>query len=127
MRMRLLFILLMAAVWVFLGSLAVQESYAQTRKAPAVRNMDITGQIAKAAQGYIIRGTAPAEIFTILNPEPDILDTFVKSGKTVRIMVRIVSGDNVNIEKIDGKVYGKASDAGQTKKDIKKKDEPSPK
>ena len=42
-------------------------------------------------------------IFTILNPDPNILDEFVKSEKTVPIEVRIVSGDNVNIEKIDGK------------------------
>jgi hypothetical protein len=33
------------------------------------------------------------------------LDAFVKSEKTVPIEVRIVSGDNVNIEKIDGKAY----------------------
>jgi hypothetical protein len=44
-------------------------------------------------------------IWTILNPKPDILDAFVKSEKTVPMEVRIVSGDNVNIEKIDGKTY----------------------
>jgi hypothetical protein len=33
------------------------------------------------------------------------LDKFVKSEKTIPIEVRIVSGDNVNIVKIDGKEY----------------------
>ena len=70
--------------------------------------MDLTGEIAKAQHGYIIRsrrGNAPSEIYTILNPEPKILDGFVKSGKTVAIEVRIVSGDNVAIEMIDGTKY----------------------
>lgn len=120
MRIRMMFVLLMGAAWVSLGVLAVQQASAQTRPAAAVRNMDITGEIAKLDQGYIIRGKKPAEIFTILNPEPGILDAYVKSGKTVRITVRIVSGDNVNIEKIDGKAYGKATDAEQMKKDTKK-------
>jgi hypothetical protein len=44
-------------------------------------------------------------IWTILNPDPKILDAFVKSEKTVPMEVRIVSGDNVNIAKIDGRKY----------------------
>ena len=78
------------------------EQAAQTRK------MSITGEIAKAEHGYIIRskkGGVLSEIYTILNPDPKILDAFVKSGKDVPIEIRIVSGDNVNIEKIDGKDY----------------------
>ena len=62
----------------------------------------------KSEHGYIIRskkGGVLSEIYTILNPDPKILDGFVKSGKNVPIEVRIVSGDNVNIEKINGKVY----------------------
>jgi hypothetical protein len=89
------------AVFPAFGSLAAGESRAQT----GVRKMNIMGEIAKAAHGYIIRGKVPAEIFTILNPEPNILDNFVKSEKTVTMEVRIVSGDNVEIEKINGKEY----------------------
>ena len=63
------------------------------------------GEIAKAAHGYIVRGKQPQMIWTILNPDPKILDEYVKSEKTVPMEVRIVSGDNVNIEKIDGKAY----------------------
>ena len=33
------------------------------------------------------------------------MDDFVKSEKIVPIEVRFVSGDNLNIEKIDGKEY----------------------
>ncbi|MDP1990008.1 MAG: FKBP-type peptidyl-prolyl cis-trans isomerase [Syntrophales bacterium] len=87
---------------------ADRQSGAQTGQARTVRKMNITGEIAKAKQGYIIRakrGNVPTEIYTILNPAPNILDGFVKSEKTVPIEVRIISGDNVNIEKIDGKEY----------------------
>jgi len=87
------------------GDKANQQPGAQTVRASAVKKMNIMGEIDKAAHGYIIRGKAPAMICTILNPDPKILDGFVKSGKTVSIEVRIVSGDNVNIEKIDGKEY----------------------
>ena len=70
--------------------------------------MSITGKIAKAEQGYIIQGQKPPEIFTILNPNPQVLDSLVKSGKTVTIEAVSVMGDNVNIQKIDGKAYQEA-------------------
>ena len=87
------------------GDQAARQSGAQTGPKGTVRQMSITGEIGKAAHGYIIRGKQPQMIWTILNPDPNILDAFVKSEKTVPIEVRIVSGDNVNIEKIDGKKY----------------------
>jgi len=87
------------------GDKADQASSAQTVKTPAVRKMNITGEIGKAAHGYIIRGKQPQMIWTILNADPNILDAFVKSEKTVPMEIRIVSGDNVDIEKIDGKKY----------------------
>ena len=91
------------------GDKAGQQSGAKTGQASTVRKMNITGEIDKAEHGYIIRGKTPAMICTILNPDPSILDEFVKSGKTVPIEVRIVSGDNVDIEKIDGKEYRQRS------------------
>lgn len=80
--------------------------------APAVQDqtvsaMSITGEIAQGANAYIIRGQVPHEIFTILNPDPKVLDELVTNGKTVKIEVRIVSGDNVEIQSIDGKKYHK--------------------
>jgi FKBP-type peptidyl-prolyl cis-trans isomerase FklB len=85
-----------------------KPSAAQTGQKSTLRKMNLTGEIAKTGQGYIIRsriGNVPSEIYTILNPDPNVLDEYVKSEKTVPIEVRIVSGDNVNIEKIDGKKY----------------------
>jgi hypothetical protein len=76
--------------------------------------MSITGKIAKTEQGYIIQGQAPPEIFTILNPNPKVLDGLVKSGKTVTIEAVSVLGDNVNIQKIEGKAYQEAK-AGKPK------------
>jgi len=101
MRKTQALVLLIAAIFLVFGSLAATESGAQTR----VRHMAITGEIAQAPHGYIIRGRVPAEIFTILNPEPKVLDALVKSEKIVSMEVRIVSGDNVEIETIDGKNY----------------------
>jgi len=105
MRKTRTFVLIIMAIFLVFGSLASQELGAQTAQTQTVRKMDLTGVIAKARHGYIIRSKMPAEIFTILNPVPDKLDGFVKSEKTVSLEVRIVSGDNVNIEKIDGKQY----------------------
>jgi FKBP-type peptidyl-prolyl cis-trans isomerase FklB len=87
---------------------AQRPSAAQTDQKSTLRKMNLTGEIAKTGQGYIIRsriGNVPSEIYTILNANPKVLDEFVKNEKTVPIEVRIVSGDNVNIEKIDGKKY----------------------
>ena len=82
-----------------------QESTTQTVKDSSARKMAITGEIAEGRNNYIIRGKVPAMIFTVLNPDPKILDEFVKTEKIVKIEVRIVSGDNVAIEMLDGKAY----------------------
>jgi len=96
--------------------LAVEKGEKAAKPAPAqaaqARNMSITGEIGKSEHGYIIRskmGGVLSEIYTVLNPDPKILDPFVKSEKDVPIEIRIVSGDNVNIEKINGKVYAQAA------------------
>jgi len=90
------------------GDEASKPPTAQPSQASAVRKMSITGEIGKGEHGYIIRskkGNVLSEIYTILNPDPKVLDEYVKSEKTVPIEVQIVSGDNVDIEKIDGKKY----------------------
>jgi FKBP-type peptidyl-prolyl cis-trans isomerase FklB len=90
------------------GDKASPQPTAQAPQARPVRKMSATGEIGKSEHGYIIRtrkGNVPAEILTILNPDPKVLDPFVKSEKTVPVEVRIVSGDNVEIEKISGKEY----------------------
>ena len=105
MRKKQLSLLLLAFFMVFAACTAqepkVQAVHGQVRK------MAITGEIAKGYRdnGYIIRGQVPAMICTILNPDPKILDEFVKTEKIVHLEVRIVSGDNVEIKTIDGKEY----------------------
>jgi hypothetical protein len=69
------------------------------------KTFTITGKITKGVQGYIIKRQKPPERFAIMNPNPEVLDSLVKSGKTVTIQVVSVMGDNVKIKKIDGKPY----------------------
>jgi len=73
--------------------------------------LTITGKIVKDGQNYIIQGQKPAELFTVLNPNPSVLDSLVKSGKTVTLEAVSVVGDNVNIQKVDGKPYKEAKAA----------------
>jgi FKBP-type peptidyl-prolyl cis-trans isomerase len=83
-----------------------QASDARSGLERPVRNL--TGEIAKSEHGYIIRSRRDktlSEIYTILNPDPKILDPFVTSARTVPIDVRSISGDNVNIVKINGEEY----------------------
>jgi len=71
-----------------------------------VKEMTVTGEVAEGYNSYIIRGKTPSTmVWTILNPEPKILNEYIKSGKIVEIDLHIVSGDNINIKKIDGKEY----------------------
>lgn len=84
------------------GSIFAQGSKSLSVKQP---KMTIKGKIAKAEQGYIIQGQQPPELFNILNANPDVLDKLVRSNKTVTIEAVSILGDNVNIEKIDGKPY----------------------
>ena len=98
MSKRQTFIPIIMAFFVVFAACTAQEA-----KVPAgygqVKKMAITGEIAKGYRdnGYIIRGKTPAMICTILNPDPKILDEYVKSEKAVNLEVRIVSGDNVEI------------------------------
>lgn len=107
-KTRMLSLLIAAIFLVFCSLAAAQKPESKTTQTRNMKKTTLTGKIAKAKHGYIIksrRGKAPGEIYTILNPEPKVLDALVKSKKNVSIAVRIVSGDNVAIEKIDGKNY----------------------
>ena len=111
MKKRQSLLLLTALFFLIFGLLGVQCSKNQAAQQPPerVRNMTVTGEIAEGYNSYIIRSKTPSMIMTILNPEPKVLDEYVKSGKTVKIDVWIVSGDNVNILTIDGQNYPKTS------------------
>lgn len=105
MRKRQVYVLVIAASFLVFAACLGQKSMAQKSQVATVKQMKITGEIAKGANAYIIRGKVPAEIFTILNPDPKVLDELVKTGKIVKLEVRIVSGDNVEIKTIDGQEY----------------------
>jgi len=118
-------LLLIAAFLLIFGTLAVQCTKEQTTQQDTkVKEMTvtenqpdkqvrpriertITGEIAIGYNdNYIIRSkTGTVEVFTILNPEPEILDEYIKANKVVDIEVQVVTGDNIEIKKIDGQDY----------------------
>jgi hypothetical protein len=110
---------LVVVIAVLFLALVAAPVLAQTSKteakqsAPAAKPiiLTITGKIVKDGQNYIIQGQKPAELFTVLNPNPSVLDSLVKSGKTVTLEAVSVVGDNVNIQKVDGKPYKEAKAA----------------
>ena len=90
------------------GSVLAQAPKAGQMKTPAAvehKPFTIIGKINKAPYAYIIRAQKPSERFAVMNSNPKILDSLVKSGKTVTVEVVRVMGDNVKIQKIDGKPY----------------------
>ena len=87
---------------------AMHFNQAFANQSETVLQRTLAGTIVKVRQNYYIRsklGDAPSEIFTIRNPVAGTLDVLVASKKEVIIDVRIISGDNVAIEKIDGQEY----------------------
>ena len=56
--------------------------------------------------GYFVHGEDPGREYFIMNPNPQVLEGLLKSGKTLVIEGRIVKGaEFLYIEKIDGKAY----------------------
>jgi hypothetical protein len=100
-----------------LSSAALAQGTGQTseRAKPAaqMQKLTVVGKIAQeqAMGGYYIQGEKPPEVYRIVNQNPKVLDNYVKSGKSVTIEAGVVMGDNLSIEKIDGKKYQE----GQTK------------
>ncbi len=80
-------------------------SNAQTAVVATKGKMTLTAEVVKIRDNYMLRAEKPAEVFTVLNPDPQILDEIINKGKTVQVEVQIVSGDNVNITTINGKNY----------------------
>jgi len=112
MRKRQLLIVFVISGFLACSSPAVQQPKQQIVPKGTVRQMSITGEIGKLDYGYVIRGKTPSStIFTILNPNPGMLDPYAESEKNVSIDVRIVSGDNVEIVRIDGKEYPQSAES----------------
>jgi len=91
------------------NALAQAPKAAAKQPTPAATplKLTITGKIVKdeSMGGYYIQGQKPPEVFRILNQNPKVLENYVKSGKSVNIEAQVVMGDNLAIEKIEGKKY----------------------
>jgi hypothetical protein len=91
------------------GSVLAQEKVSTPAKPPAAKAMKVTviGKIVKdeSMGGYYIQGKKPPEIFRIVNQNPNVLEKYAKNGKDVSIEAHSVMGDNLVIEKIQGKKY----------------------
>ena len=86
-------------------SFLTHTANAQTTGVAVKGKMTLTAEIVKIRDNYMLRAEKPAEVFTVLNPDPKILDGFITTGKTVQVEVQIVYGDNVNITTINGEKY----------------------
>ena len=90
-------------------SALAQEKAKAPAKPPAAKVMKIkvVGKIVKdkSMGGYYIQGKKPPEIFRIVNQNPKVLGKYAKSGKDVTIEAHSALGDNLFIEKIEGKKY----------------------
>jgi len=100
MRLTKSILIVLAAVFFSLGNADVSLG-----NADAVQNMTIVGQIAFSRNDYIIRGEKPREVFNILNGDPSTLARLAALNQTVTLEVRIVHGDNVEIETINGQPF----------------------
>jgi hypothetical protein len=91
------------------GSALAQGKASTPGNPPAAKEMKITvvGKIVKdeSMGGYYIQGKKPPEIFRIVNQNPNVLGKYAKNGKDVTIEARSALGDNLVIEKIQGKKY----------------------
>lgn len=72
---------------------------------PLALEVRVTGTVVAKGGGYYIRGRKPNQVFRITNPMPEVLDAVVKTGRPVQVEARVVQGDNVAIERIDGRAY----------------------
>jgi len=94
------------------GIAPAQDKAPSPSKPPAAKPMKITvvGKIVKdeSMGGYYIQGKKPPEIFRIVNQNPKVLEKYAKSDKDVTIEAHSTMGDNLVIEKIQGKKYKEA-------------------
>ncbi len=94
------------------GSVLAEEKASTQANPPAAEAMRLTvvGKIVKdeSMGGYYIQGKKPPEIFRIVNQNPNVLEEYATSGKDVSIEAHSVMGDNLVIEKIQGKKYMEA-------------------
>ena len=108
MKIKTVFILAVSVLFF----LAAGGSAPAQNKAPSAKpvKIKVVGKIVKdeSMGGYYIQGKKPREIFRIVNQDPKILEKYAKSDKDVTIEAHSTMGDNLVIEKIQGKKYKEA-------------------
>jgi hypothetical protein len=91
------------------GSALAQPKAAAPAQPSAAKGVKImvVGKIVKdeSMGGYYIQGKKPPEIFRIVNQNRKVLGNYAKSGKEVSIEAHSTLGDNLIIDKIQGKKY----------------------
>jgi hypothetical protein len=102
--MKSLRVVAMVTVALLMLSLTVASALAQ---APGVQTLTVVGKVAKdqTLGDYYIQGEKPPEVYRIVNQNPAVLESYAKSGKSVTIETQVVMGDNLAIQKINGKKY----------------------
>ncbi len=106
----ILFLLALAANFCFAGGPALEKgSVKATMEQPIV----VKGRIdyVQRVDQFFVRGDGPPPTdLMVVNPNPKILNQFIKTGKAVSVQGRLSGGaDLLFIEKIDGKIYSGAS------------------
>jgi hypothetical protein len=98
-----------AAVFILggLSGAAQAQAPAKTAVAQEAKKITVQGKIitSQSRGGYFIRGEKPREVFGISNQNPEALAPLAKSGQVVTIAAKVVLGDMLAIETIDGKPY----------------------
>lgn len=94
-----------------LGTLEVASAASPppaTAENPLALELRVTGTIFVQGGEYYVRIRGPVHVLRIINPLPAVLDEFARTGKPVRIEALVVQGDNVAVETLDGRGYGRA-------------------
>lgn len=105
-------IILVLAVVTLFATVACAQRPAQSPSTGAMKvegtKVTIKGKIGymKNINGYVVQGEAPPDLLIIVNQDPKLLETLMKSGKSVTVEGHYTIGaDHLFIEQIDGKPY----------------------
>ncbi len=99
--------ILMALILIAVACPGIAQRPAETTK-PQEPSITVKGKIEynKSLGGYYVHGFEPGGELFIVNQDHKLLDSLMKSGKTLTIEGRIVRGaEYLFIEKIDGQPY----------------------
>jgi len=102
---RLISIILSLSIVTLVACSGITQKPAESTK-PEGSVITVKGKIAQYMGRYFVKEESPPQEYIIVNEDPKLLDSLLKSGKTVTIEGRLTMGaDRLFIEKIDGKPY----------------------